>query len=184
MRRGIRALTHVVQSIGERHARGAAQAAEEPDIERGDGVAQHREIAALAHDGLRQRLYHAAVGAQQDLRGARGVGGTGIDQGMRGAGGMGIDQGMRGTEGVDRGMGTNRGMGTQPGMGTSRGMGTQPGMGNNRWGAANAANNRGGGGYGGYRGASGFHSAQRMSAPNYGNRGGGGMRGGGGGGRR
>jgi hypothetical protein len=60
-------------------------------------------------------------------------------------------------------------------------MGTQPGMGNNRWGAAN---NRGGGGYGGYRGASGFHSAQRMSAPNYGNRGGGGMRGGGGGGRR
>ena len=73
-RRGVRALAHVAQSVRERHARGAAQAAEEPDIERGNGMTQHREIATLADDGLRQRLHHASVGAQQDLRGARGVG--------------------------------------------------------------------------------------------------------------
>ncbi|NBQ15949.1 MAG: hypothetical protein EBU31_15385, partial [Proteobacteria bacterium] len=51
----------------------AAQPAEEPDIQRRDGMAQHREVAALADDGLRQRLHHAAVGAHQDVRGARGV---------------------------------------------------------------------------------------------------------------
>ena len=175
-----------------RRTAAAARAANDHRNDLG-GMGRANANAAAADRARAGAGWRGGAGMDAGMRGAggmgidqgmRGTGGMGIDQGMRGVGGMGIDQGMRGTEGVDRGMGTNRGMGTQPGMGTNRGMGTQPGMGNNRWGAANAANNRGGGGYGGYRGASGFHSAQRMSAPNYGNRGGGGMRGGGGGGRR